>query len=424
MSLGTLSHHTDLILQTSLWNVEQTALRLGLSEDLTRRIVEPAEQIRTVIHPQVPNGEMLHARVFIVRHNDVLGPAKGGIRMTPTVNLNEVTGLAMEMTWKTALIGVPFGGGKAGIRYAPTRLQPTEKEILIRAFTRGVRRHIGPEVYVPAPDMGTNEIDMGHIRDCVSYSDGRSIPAGCFVTGKPVVLGGIVGRREATGRGVAATVAAACERLNLRPSNLRVAVQGFGNVGSVSALAMAEQGATVVAVSDITGGTLREDGLDLLRLVDHVQATGGVRGFPGGKDVSCDEVLEADCDVLIPAAGGSVITEENAGRIFAKIIAEGANAPVTPAGDEILNARDAFVIPDILCNAGGVFVSYLEYTQETQRDQITRDEVEHRLNQRMAGTFQQVYDRATRDGGTMRHAAMDIAVTRVVDGILSRGLLP
>jgi glutamate dehydrogenase (NAD(P)+) len=424
MSPGTLSNHTDLILQTALWNVQQTAVRLGLSEDLTRRIVEPAEQIRTVIHPQVPDGKMLHARVFVVRHNDVLGPAKGGIRMTATVNLNEVTGLAMEMTWKTALIGVPFGGGKAGIRYDPARLKPTEKEILIRAFTRGVRRHIGPEVYVPAPDMGTNETDMGHIRDCISYSDGRSIPVGCFVTGKPVVLGGIVGRREATGRGVAATVGAACERLGLRLSNVRVAVQGFGNVGSVSALAVAEQGATVVAVSDITGGTLREEGLDVPRLAEHVRVTGGVRGFAGGKDVSFDDVLEADCDILIPAAGGSVITEENAGRICAKIIAEGANAPLTPAADEILNARDVFIIPDILCNAGGVFVSYLEYTQETQRDQSTREEVEERLNRRMTTTFQQVYDRATRNDGTMRHAAMDIAVARVVDGILSRGLLP
>jgi glutamate dehydrogenase (NAD(P)+) len=424
MSMIAPSKQTDLIMQTALWNVQQTAARLKLNEDLTRRIVEPAEQIRTVIHPQVPDGKMLHARVFIVRHNDVLGPAKGGIRMTASVNLNEVTGLAMEMTWKTSLIGVPFGGGKAGIRYDPARLRPTEKEILIRAFTRGVRRHIGPEVYIPAPDMGTNETDMGHIRDCISYSDGRSIPVGCFVTGKPVVLGGITGRREATGRGVAATIAAACDRLGLRLPNARVAVQGFGNVGSVSALAVAERGATVVAVSDITGGTFRQEGLDVPRLAEHVQATGGVRGFAGGEDVSFDEVLEADCDVLIPAAGGSVITEENAGRICAKIIAEGANAPLTPAADEILNARDVFIIPDILCNAGGVFVSYLEYTQETQRDQSTREEVEQRLNHRMTITFQQVYDRATRNGETMRHAAMDIAVARVVDGILSRGLLP
>ena len=391
---------------------------------MTRRITEPSEQIRTMVHPLMPDGRTLHVRTFVVRHNDILGPAKGGIRMTATVNLDEITGLAMEMTWKTSLIGVPFGGGKAGICYDPAQLPPTEKEILIRAFTRGVRRHIGPEIYVPAPDMGTNERDMGHIRDCVSYSNGTSITVGCFVTGKPVVLGGIVGRREATGRGVVSTIAAACERLNLRLSGLRAAVQGFGNVGSVTALAAAERGVSVVAVSDVAGGTFCKDGLDVQRLAEHVAATGGVKGFAGGKDVPRDAVLETDCDVLIPAAAGSVITEENAGRIRAKIIAEGANAPLTPPADEILNDRKVFIIPDILCNAGGVFVSYLEYTQETQRDQMTRDEVERRLADRMQTTFQQVYERAQRTHETMRHAAMDIAVSRVVDGIIARGLLP
>jgi len=412
------------ILQTALWNAQQTAERLGLNSDLTRRIVEPVEQIRVMLHPQVPNGEMLHAEAFVVRHNDVLGPSKGGIRMSPTVTLDEVTGLAMEMTWKTALIGVPFGGGKSGIRCDPATLTPTQKEILVRAFTRGVRRHIGPEIYVPAPDMGTNERDMGQIRDCISYSEGVSIPAGCFVTGKPVILGGIVGRREATGQGVVATIVAACRHLDLQPSRLRVAVQGFGNVGAVAAQAAAALGATVTAVSDISGGTANEDGLDIAKLSEHVATTGGVKGFSGGREASYDEVLEADCDVLIPAAGGSVIGEQNAGRIRAKLIAEGANAPLTPQGDEILNQRGVFIIPDILCNAGGVFVSYLEYTQETQRDQITREEVQQRLNQRMTGTFEQVYEHSRRMNESMRRAAMDIAVRRVVDGILSRGLLP
>jgi glutamate dehydrogenase/leucine dehydrogenase len=412
------------ILQTALWNVQQTAGRLKLDDDMTRRIIEPSEQIRAVVHPVFPDGRALHAKVFLVRHNDILGPAKGGIRMTPTVSLDEVTGLAMEMTWKTSLVGVPFGGGKAGICCDPSQLDPTQKEILIRAFTRGVRRHIGPEIYVPAPDMGTNQSDMGHIRDCISYSSGTSITVGCFVTGKPVVLGGIVGRREATGNGVVATIAAACDRLNLRLPKLRVAVQGFGNVGSVSALAIAERGASVVAISDVSGGTFCEDGLDVLRLAEHVNATGGVKGFAGGTDISLDAVLEADCDVLIPAAAGSVVTEENAGRIRAKMIAEGANAPLTPPADEILNARNAFIIPDILCNAGGVFVSYLEYTQETQRDQMTREEVDERLHNRMRSTFDQVYERAQQGRETMRHAAMDIAVARVVDGIVARGLLP
>ncbi len=412
------------ILQTALWNIQQTVARLDVNPDVARRIIEPAEQIKTSIHPQVPNGRMLHAKVFVVRHNDVLGPSKGGIRMTPTVSLDEVTGLAMEMTWKCSLVGVPFGGGKSGIVYDPAQLTPTEKEILIRGFTRGVRRHIGPELYVPAPDMGTNEGDMGHIRDCISYSSATSITSGCFVTGKPVVLGGIVGRREATGQGVVATIVAACQRLGLTMSQLRVAVQGFGNVGSVAALTIAELGATITAVSDITGGTQRKDGLDVKELAEHVKSTGGVIGFAGGEPASFDEVLETDCDVLIPAAGGSVITEENAGRLRAKIIAEGANAPLTPPADEILNAKNVFIIPDILCNAGGVFVSYLEYTQETQRDQCTREEVEQRLKNRMMDTFGQVYERTLEKKQSMRHSAMDIAVQRVIDGVHSRGLLP
>jgi glutamate dehydrogenase/leucine dehydrogenase len=412
------------ILQTATWNIQQTVERLGLKEDIARRVIEPTEQISTRIHPVTQDGCMLHTQVFLVRHNDVLGPAKGGIRMTASVSLEEITGLAMEMTWKTSLIGVPFGGGKAGIRCDPALLTPTEKEVLIRAFIRGVRRHVGPEIYVPAPDMGTNEGDMGHIRDCISYSGGTSITTGCFVTGKPVIQGGIVGRREATGYGVVATIAAACDHLQQNLSSLRVAVQGFGNVGSVSALTIAERGATVVGISDISGGTFNESGIDVSQLAEHVQATGAVRGFRGGEDVSCDEVLEADCDLLIPAAADSAVTEENAARIKARIVAEAANAPLTPQADEILGARDVFIIPDILCNAGGVFVSYLEYTQETQRDQMTRLEVEQRLNTRMTNTFEQVYHRALRMKETMRHAAMDLAVARVVEGILARGLLP
>ncbi len=424
MNTMSKTNASGTILQTALWNVQQTAQRLDLDENMTRQITEPAERIQSRVHPLMPDGRMLHAQVFVVRHNDVLGPAKGGIRMTAGVDLDEVTGLAMEMTWKTSLIGVPFGGGKAGIRIDPAHLQPVEKEILVRAFTRGVRRHLGPEIYVPAPDMGTNERDMGHIRDCISYSSGTSIPVGCFVTGKPVVLGGVVGRREATGRGVVSTIVAACERLNLQMAGLRVAVQGFGNVGSVAAQAIAERGASVVAVSDVNGATYCKDGLDVRRLAEHVQATGGVKGFAGGEDIARESVLEVECDVLIPAAGGSAITEENAGRIRAKVIAEGANAPLTPPADEILNGKDTFIIPDILCNAGGVFVSYLEYTQETQRDQMTRDEVERRLSERMQATFELVYDRAQRTRETMRHAAMDIAVSRVADGVIARGLLP
>ena len=411
-------------LQTALYNIEGTAQRLELADDLFRRIVEPAEQISIRMHPMTSDGRTLHAEVYLVRHNDALGPPKGGIRMTPTVSLDEITGLAMEMTWKTSLIGVPFGGGKSGIRFDPGQLNPREKEILIRAFTRSVRRHIGPEIYVPAPDMGTNERDMGYIRDCISYSSGTSITTGCFVTGKPVICGGIAGRREATGHGVVATITTACEHLGLGLSSLRVAVQGFGNVGSVVASAMSRRGASVVAVSDVDGGTFNDNGLDVEELIEHVTTTGKVEGFAGGDTIPREEILEVDCDVLIPAATHSVITEGNAGRIHARIIAEGANAPLTPAADAILTDREVFVIPDILCNAGGVYVSYLEYTQETQHEQITQQDVERRLNKRMKSTFELVCSRARQTNTTMRHAAMDIAVMRVVDGIIARGLLP
>ncbi len=412
------------ILTTALCNFTQAAQRLRLDDATIVRISEPQEKIQIAANPVLSNGRPFHFHAFVVRHNDALGPAKGGIRMSPGVALDEVTGLAMEMTWKTSLIGAPFGGGKSGICADPSILSAIDKETVIRSFTRHVHRHIGPEIYIPAPDMGTNECDMGHIRDCISYSGGTSIPVGCFVTGKPVVLGGIAGRREATGQGVVATIAAACERLGLRLTGLRAAVQGFGNVGSNAALAAAARGVAVVAVSDVAGGTFCENGLDMPSLTEHVRTTGSVKGFAGGKDIPREAVLETKCDVLIPAATGSVITAENAGRIRAKIIAEGANAPLTPAADEILNAGNVFVIPDILCNAGGVFVSYLEYTQETQRDRMTRNEVEQRLAERMQTTFQQTYERAQQTRQSMRCAAMDIAVSRVVEGVVARGLLP
>lgn len=412
------------ILQTALHNFEQAVSRLNLSEEIAGKILGPKERIELTLSPILPNGHVLNLKAFVVRHNDVLGPAKGGIRMTPDVTLDDVTGLAMEMTWKTSVIGVPFGGGKSGIRIDPMSLTPEGKEVVIRAFTRGARRHLGPEIYVPAPDMGTNELDMARIRDCISYSQATSITDGCFVTGKPVILGGVAGRREATGKGVIYTVLALCRKLGMKVEGLRVAVQGFGNVGSVAACEIARNGAKVVAVSDITGALSAPDGLDPAALAAQVQQTGSVIGFPGAKEVDPAQVLEADCDVLIPAATQSQITEKNADRIAARVIAEGANAPTTPEADEILNHRGVLIIPDILCNAGGVFVSYLEYTQETQREQMTIEEVEGRLATRMTDRFRDVDELAEKDGLTMRDAAMNLAVQRVVDGVLARGLLP
>lgn len=412
------------ILQTSLFNFNAAAERLGLENEIREKIRAPKEKIEIRINPVLPDGKMVFVNLFIVIHNDALGPAKGGIRMTSEVTLDDITGLSMEMTWKTSVIGVPFGGGKSGIQFDPRTLEPRAKETIIRAFTRGVRRHLGPEIYVPAPDMGTNQTDMAHIRDCISYSEGRAITNGCFVTGKPIIFGGIAGRREATGKGVVFTVLALCDKLGRDIKKARVAVQGFGNVGSVAALEIAKHGAQVVAVADISAALHNPDGLDIPRLLVHSETTGGLADFPGARQINGEEFFAVDCDIMIPAAAGSQITYKNAGEIKAKIVAEGANAPTTPRADAILRERDIFVIPDILCNAGGVFVSYLEYTQETQREQMTAEQVETRLANQMRMRFDAIYEVACKKGQEMREAAMDMALQRVVEAVCARGLLP
>jgi glutamate dehydrogenase/leucine dehydrogenase len=272
--------------------------------------------------------------------------------------------------------------------------------------------------------MGTNENDMGHIRDCLAYSSGKSITSGCYVTGKPVILGGILGRKEATGRGVAYTVSAACEKLGLDIKKARVAVQGFGNVGSIAATVISELGAKVIAVSDVTGGVKNEQGIDLKRLIKYVNENGKICGYPVEKACSNEYVLTCDCDILVPAATQSVITGNIANAIKAKIIAEGANSPTVPDADEVLDKKKVFIIPDILCNAGGVFVSYLEYTQETQREQMTLEKVNGRLNERIVSKFNEVYNYSKRNGLTMRQAAMNMAVSRVVEATRAMGVLP
>lgn len=412
------------VLETAQHHFNSAAGRLNLPDSVRYRLLHPKESITLQLHPVLPCGRTLACAAYIVRHSDVLGPAKGGIRMNSRVTADSIAGLAMEMTWKTALIGVPFGGGKSGIACDPASITPEEKEVLIRSFARSARRHIGPEVYVPAPDMGTGEQEMGYIRDCVSHSEGVSITRGCFVTGKPVILGGIHGRREATGKGVVATLEAACRHLGIGLAGLRVAVQGFGNVGAVAAQELAKRGALVVAVADLTGGLHAKAGIDITALQAHVRDKGGLARFPGADGIDPQAIFEQDCDVLLPAASGSQIHAGNAGKIRARIIAEGANAPVTPEADAMLDEAGVFFVPDILCNAGGVFVSYLEYTQETQREQMTRKEVEERLQERMETAFAEVLAYSQSHAVPMRAAAMDIAVGHVVEGIRARGEHP
>jgi len=364
------------------------------------------------------------SRAFVVHHNRALGPCKGGIRMTPTVTLDEVTALAMEMTWKCALIGVPFGGGKSGIIADPEKLSLHDKETLIRSFTRNAQRHIHPLVYIPAPDMGTNERDMGHIKDTISYSLGQATTQGCYVTGKPVIMGGIPGRREATGRGVAIATAAAMQTLGRELAGATAVVQGFGNVGAVAVAALAESGTRITGVSDMYGAIYQADGLDIPALLAHVKKTRRVAGFAGARSLAGDELLTAPCDVLVPAATANQITGANAARIQAQVIAEGANGPTTPEADQILAQRSVLVIPDILCNAGGVFVSYLEYTQETQQEQMTEAEVRTRLEQRMKDKFALVHQTARDRQLPLRQAAMMLGVRNVASALEARGSLP
>jgi glutamate dehydrogenase/leucine dehydrogenase len=412
------------ILETAIFNLNQTAERINLNDSLLSRLSEPKEKIEITINPTLPSGKTVHIQAFISLHNDALGPSKGGIRMASDVTLDDIVGLSMEMTWKTALIGVPFGGGKSGICTDSLKLSPEDKEIIIRSFTRGAKRHIGPEIYIPAPDMGTNESDMGHIRDCISYSQGTSITSGCYVTGKPVVLGGIIGRREATGKGVVYSTSAACKELGIDITKSKVAVQGFGNVGAVAAVVIHSLGAKVIAVSDVNGGIVNENGLNIPELVKYYNQNKKLAGFKDSQPISNEELLKIRCDILIPAASQGQITDKNADYIRAKIIAEGANSPTTPKADDILDDRGVFIIPDILCNAGGVFVSYLEYTQETQREQMTLEQVEARLSKRMQERFIEVNSYSHNKRISMRQAAMDIAVGRVVDGLSARGCLP
>ncbi|MBN1863440.1 MAG: Glu/Leu/Phe/Val dehydrogenase [Victivallales bacterium] len=412
------------IFGTALHNLEMAAERVGIGAALFSKLSFPKERIELRLGPVLSNGQTANIEAYVVRHSDILGPSKGGIRMSPSVTMDEIAGLAMEMTWKTALVGVPFGGGKSGIRSNPQALSPQDKEIVMRAFVRKIRRHIGPELYIPAPDMGTTEKDMGHIRDCISYSESISITRGCFVTGKPVILGGIPGRRQATGRGVVYSIMAACQKMGRDVGTLKIAIQGLGNVGSEAALELVRLGAKVIAVAEVDGGVINENGLDIDALIAHKSTHQTLEGFKESGFIDSRDIFGIACDCLIPAASGSQITAGNADVIRAKIIAEGANAPTTPQADEILEDKGIFIIPDILCNAGGVFVSYLEYVQETQHEQMTESQVTSRLMERMTHCFNVVHDYAVAQKCSMRAASMDIALARVRDGFEARGMLP
>ena len=359
---------------------------------------------------------------YRVQHNVARGPAKGGIRFHPHADLDDVRALAMWMTWKCALVDVPFGGAKGGVTVDPTSLSATELEALTRRFATELEGIIGPDSDIPAPDVGTNAQVMAWIMDTVSMHRGYSVPG--VVTGKPVAIGGSVGRSDATGQGAVYVIDAAIRRAGGELRGSTAAVQGFGNVGAASARLLHEAGVRVVAVTDVYGGVVAEDGLDIPQLLRHVEEHGSVVGAPGTRPIDNATLFALDVDVLVLAALEGQITGVNAGTVRARILAEAANGPVTPDADEILRHNGVTVIPDILCNAGGVVVSYFEWAQNRAALAWTLDEVNDRLRRQMLAAAEAVWDRAATDGIPPRLAAQSLAIERVAEATRLRGLYP
>ncbi len=394
---------------------------LELDPGFYEYLTTPSRIHITAIPVTLDDGRMKVFEGIRVIHNEILGPSKGGIRYAPDVTLDEVKALAAWMTWKCAVIGVPFGGGKGGVICNPREMSPGELERLTRRYTANLLDVFGPDRDIPAPDMNTNDQIMAWILDTYSMHARRTENA--VVTGKPIILGGSPGRREATGRGVMTVTLSAMERLNLRPSECSVAVQGFGNVGSIAAMLLAEQGCKIVAVSDVSGGYYNPDGLDVQAMMDYAaQNNRLLEGYPDAEPITNEELLTLDVDVLVPAAKEDQITKHNAADIKAKIISEGANGPTTPAADAILQENGVLVIPDILANAGGVTVSYFEWVQNRQGYYWSIDRVNRRLDRMMRAAFDNVYDAAEQYGVTLRIGAYVLAIDKVASALRIRGI--
>ncbi len=409
------------------WQVAQqqfdlAAERLNLDPGLRRVLREPRRELIVHFPVKMDDGSVQVYTGYRVQHNLGRGPAKGGIRYHQDVSLDEVKALAMWMTWKCAVVGIPYGGGKGGVIVDPKKLSQKELEALTRRFFTEIEVLIGPEKDIPAPDVNTNAQIMAWMMDTYSMHVGYTVPG--VVTGKPISLGGSEGRNEATARGTVYCIVEAARHLGIELSKSRVAIQGFGNAGSIAAKLISEEGATVVAVSDSTGGIHNPAGLDIGRVIAWKKEHGTVQGLPGASDIDNEEVLEVDCDILIPAALENQITARNAGNIKARLVAEAANGPTTPEADIALFKNGTFMIPDILCNAGGVTVSYFEWVQDLNRDHWSEEIVNAKLKEIMVKAFSETLAIAQRDEVNMRTAAYLLAVQRVADATQMRGLYP
>lgn len=410
--------------QEALHQFNRVAEMTGLDDNIAERLRVPQRSIIvTFPYRRDDYSEVESLFGYRVQHLLTMGPTKGGIRYAPDVNLGEVAALAMLMTWKCAIVGLPFGGAKGGVRVDPLTLSRSEKQRVTRRYTAEIIDFIGPNKDIPAPDMGTDEQTMAWIMDTYSQQKGHAVPA--VVTGKPPALGGSVARREATGRGLVSLLPVAAQQIGLTVEGARVSVHGFGNVGRYAAVAAHQLGTKVVAISDISGGVHNGNGLDIDEAMAYVDKHRTLEGYTGGGErISNEEVLGIDCDVLMPCATGGVITEDNAGAVRAKMIMEGANGPTTLAADDILRDRGVLVIPDILANAGGVTVSYFEWVQDLQNYFWSESEIVGRLREIMSRAYDEVSSVATKHKTDLRTAALIKGIRRVADAKLARGVFP
>ncbi|GER85578.1 MAG: Glu/Leu/Phe/Val dehydrogenase [Thermogemmatispora sp.] len=401
---------------------DEAAEMLGLSQAMRAILRKPKRELIVNFPVRMDNGDVQMFTGYRVQHNINRGPAKGGIRFSPDVSLDEVRALAMWMTWKCAVVGIPFGGAKGGVVCDPHKLSRNELERLTRRYATEISILIGPNSDIPAPDMNTNPQIMAWIMDTYSMHRGYSVPE--VVTGKPLSIGGSEGRLEATARGVQVVTREALLSRGMQPEGARVVIQGFGNVGGNSARLLQSLGCKIVGLSDISGGVYNPNGIDVMRALRYSQEHGGLRGLPDSEQVTNQELLELPCDVLIPAALENQLTAQNASRVKARLIIEAANGPTTPEADRIFQDRGITVVPDILANAGGVTVSYFEWVQDLQRFFWSEDEINQRLERIMVRSFQAVQDRAERQRTSLRMGAYLLAVARVAEATEARGIYP
>jgi glutamate dehydrogenase (NAD(P)+) len=414
-------------LKENPWEMARSQLRriaglIDVSDSMLNVLLECKKCVSVSIPTRMDDGSVHVFEGFRVTHNVARGPAKGGIRYHQDVTLEETKALSMWMTWKCALMGLPFGGAKGGVVVNPKELSEDELQRMTRRYTSEIINLIGPEVDIPAPDVGTGSREMAWIFDTYSMNKGYSVLG--VVTGKPLEIGGSLGRVEATARGAAFCIREALRKEGHEVAGRRVAIQGFGNVGRNLALILADQGVSIVAVSDSSGGIYKPDGLDVAAAVEHKRTNRSFDGFEGAEAITNEELLILDCDVLAPCALEQVITAENADRVKARIVAEGANGPVTPEADQILDERGVLVLPDVLANAGGVVVSYFEWVQGLQEYFWKESEVNAKLNDIVTRAFAETWREHEERDISMRQAAYAIAVGRVAEATITRGLYP